>query len=295
MARTAGHISRRQFDVLATQWRYLRFGKVQTILTGPLIELRNVGYCAGEVSILDRVSWQVEVGEHWAILGPNGAGKTTLLKIACGYLWPNAGGAVLRRGQQLLDLRELRRSMGWVSSRLAGQIPPHERARDTAVSGCVAQVGLKPTLRGPRPSSEDYDRAAQFLRDLDCDHIADRQFGVLSQGEQQKVMIARALMSLPLLIFLDEPCAGLDPGARERLLASLGQLATNCAVPSLILVTHHIEEIMPAFQKVLVMREGRIAATGDMQEVVDIALLESLYEVKIKSLDRNNGRLWPMF
>ncbi len=265
------------------------------VLTQSVIELQDVSYWAGGAPILDTVSWRIEKGEHWTILGPNGAGKTTLLRIACGQLWPNRGGRVLRLGRRLLDLRELRRSMGWVSNRLATQIPPYECARDTVVSGCVAQVGLKPTLCGPRPSSVDYERADQFLKDLDCGRFADRPFGVLSQGEQQMALIARALMSLPLLIFLDEPCAGLDPGARERFLATIDRLATNSGVPSLILVTHHIEEIMPAFENVLVMREGAIAAQGGTKDVLDEESLSALYGVRIKDVVHRDGRLWPMF
>ncbi len=264
-------------------------------MSAPTIEIRDVSYRAGGNTILDRVSWTVDRGEHWAMLGPNGAGKTTLLKIACGYLWPNAGGEVLRLGQRLTDLRELRRSMGWVSNRLAAEIPPREAVLDTVVSGRVAQVGLKPTMHGPTPSPEDYEQAAQFLADLDCDVLIDRPFGVLSQGEQQKVLIARALMAFPLLVFLDEPCAGLDPGARERFLASVERLASSDTAPSLVLVTHHIEEIMPSFANTLVMRSAKVLRSGSTGAIVDAGLLEALYGVAPKQTIRRGGRTWVVF
>ena len=132
----------------------------------PIIEIRNVSYEAGGRTIIDRASWSIQSGEHWAVLGPNGAGKTTLLKLACGYLWPNAGGEVLRAGRVLSDLRELRRSIGWVSSILNEKIPKHERVLDTVVSGKFAQTGLL-AMAWDRPRDEDYHRARQFLAQLD--------------------------------------------------------------------------------------------------------------------------------
>jgi iron complex transport system ATP-binding protein len=259
------------------------------------LELRNVGYRAGQHQILADVSWNVAAGEHWALLGPNGAGKTTLLRIACGYLWPNAGGEVLRRGEARTDLRQLRKSMGWVSHRLAAGIPPREPALETVVSGRRAEVGLKHWAHLPEPAPEDLTAAQQLLVDLDCGQLADRPFGVLSQGEQQKVLIARAMMSLPLLIFLDEPCAGLDPGAREHFLHDLQGLAARSTLPSLILVTHHIEEIMPAFAQLLVMNQGAIVYRGSTREAIDTEMLQHLYGVQVHDMIRRDGRIWPVF
>ncbi|MCO6454156.1 MAG: ATP-binding cassette domain-containing protein [Pirellulaceae bacterium] len=264
-------------------------------MSSPLLEIRDVGYRGGDTTILDGVSWRVHPGEHWAILGPNGAGKTTLLRIACGYLWPNAGGEVRRLGQPLTDLRELRRSIGWVSIRLAAEIPPHEAVLDTVVSGRVAQVGLKPAICGPRPTADDYEQARRFLTDLDCSALVDRRFGVLSQGEQQKVLIARALMAVPLLVFLDEPCAGLDPGARERFLESLERLASGNTAASLVLVTHHIEEIMPSFQNTLAMRTARVLRSGPTRKIVDAQLVQELYSVAPRQTILDNGRTWIIF
>jgi iron complex transport system ATP-binding protein len=260
----------------------------------PALEIREVSHTAGGRRLLDRVSWRVERGEHWAVLGPNGAGKTTLLKIACGYLWPNAGGEVLRDGEATTDLREMRRRIGWVSSVLTRQIPPREKALDTIVSGKFAQTGLM-VMHWDRPRADDYARAEALLAEMDSLDLRDKPFGVLSQGEQQKVLIARARMTEPLLVILDEPCAGLDPAAREKLLAALTQIAARPAAPSLILVTHHIEEIVPAFAHALALRDGRVARSGPTRQIIDARLVRDLYGAEGAELIDRHGRLWPVW
>ena len=190
----------------------------------PAVEVRSVSHRADGSLILDQVSWSIHAGEHWALLGPNGAGKTTLLKMICGYLWPNAGGQILRNGQALLDLRDLRQSIGWVSSYLCAQIPPREQVLATVLSGKFAQIRFC-LYDGETVDETDRRRAVQHLEELGCAHLAGQPFGRLSQGEQQKVLIARARMARPFLIILDEPCAGLDPGSRECFLHSIQDLA----------------------------------------------------------------------
>ncbi|HEX2227011.1 MAG TPA: ATP-binding cassette domain-containing protein [Candidatus Binatia bacterium] len=258
----------------------------------PALELRDVSYLANGQPILRSINWTVLPQEHWAIVGPNGSGKTTLLKLACGYLWPNGGGEIRRRGKLLVDLRELRRSIGWVTSNLAAEIPPNERVLRTVVSGKFAQVGLMEGFGG-NASENDFRLAAQLLTQLGCDHLRERDFGVLSQGEQQTVLIARARMTRPYLIVLDEPCAGLDPGARENFLQTLKRLGKAKNIPALIYVTHHIEEILPLFEKVLVLRQGRVVQTGGIRAVLRESLLRELFGVSVK-LIRKRGRLWPM-
>ena len=259
----------------------------------PLIEIRNVTYQIDGHPILSNVSWRIQPGEHWVILGPNGAGKTSLLDLVRGSFWPNAGGEVLRLGQRLIDLRELRKSIGWVSHRLAAEIPVRECVLDTVVSGRVGQVGLKPTMPGA-PTEMDYEDALQQLHNVQCSDLADRQAGSLSQGELQKVLIARALISRPLLVMLDEPCAGLDPGARERFLSDIHQLAATSSIPSLVWVTHHVEEIMPAFRHLLVIRRGKIEYCDLTCEGIDQTMLQRLYGVAIHRLIQRDGRYWPI-
>jgi len=255
----------------------------------PILDLRDITWEADGRAVLDSITWRIGRGEHWAILGPNGAGKTTLLKVACGYIWPNGGGTVLRNGQELLDLRDLRRSIGWVTSTLALEIPRNEIVLHTVLSGAFAQVGLKDW---EPPAEDDYRRARLHLEELGCLHLAGQRFGTLSQGEQQKVLIARARMSRPMLIILDEPCAGMDPGAREMFLASIQDLAVRQKDLSLLFVTHHIEEIMPAFARTLVVKQGRIVRQGSTAEVIQPGVLREIYGIGMH-VTVCKGRYWP--
>jgi len=254
--------------------------------------LEDVSWAAGSRTILDAVSWRIRPGEHGAILGPNGAGKTTLLRLACGYIWPNAGGKIRRLGKELLDLRQLRRSIGWVTADLAARIPSRERALDTVVSGKFAQIGLW-NMQWDPPSDEDFAAARQCLAELGAETLANQPFGTLSQGETQKVLIARARMARPRLIIMDEPCAGLDPGAREALLASLRRFTDRHDAWGLVYVTHHVEEILPAFDRALVLSGGRIAASAPRESVLTAENLSALYDVPMR-LVQSQGRYWPV-
>lgn len=258
----------------------------------PAFELRNVSYFGNGRKIVERINWTVQEREHWAILGPNGSGKTTLLKLACGYLWPNGGGEIRRRGKVLTNLPELRKSIGWVTSTLPAQIPANEIVIRTVISGRFAQIGYIGGFGGTATAS-DYRMAARLLRDMGCEHLRDCKFGTLSQGEQQKVLVARARMTKPYLMIFDEPCAGMDPGARETFLASLQVLATKRRIPSLIYVTHHVEEILPIFTKILLLKAGRIIHAGNTSGILKRDVLEELYGVSL-TIDKRKGRFWPI-
>ena len=258
----------------------------------PAIALRRVSHQANGKKILDAVNWIVQPGEHWAILGPNGAGKSTLLRIAGGFLWPNAGGEVRRKGKTLVDLRDLRKSIGWVTSSLVAEIPENEKAIRTVVSGKFAQVGLLEQFGGDA-AENDYRLALRYLVEMSCGYLRNQEFGTLSQGEQQKVLIARARMTKPYLIMLDEPCAGMDPGAREKFLASLALLGKQKKVPALIYVAHHVEEILPLFTKTLVLRNGKVLHSGNTRDVLQARVLKELYGAPL-SLIRRRGRYWPV-
>ena len=257
----------------------------------PALEVRDVSYVANGKGILHAVNWTVEPGEHWAMLGPNGCGKTTLLKLACGYIWPNAGGEIRRNGKALTNLRELRKSIGWVTATLAAQIPEREMVLRTVVSGKFAQIGYIEGFGG-EANKRDYRTAQQFLEEMRCGHLSRQGFGTLSQGEQQKVLIARARMTRPYLILLDEPCAGMDPGARENFLATLAVLGKRKNIPALIFVTHHIEEILPLFKKTLVLRDGRVLHAGNTDHILKRDILNKLYDVSF-TLVKKKGRYWP--
>jgi iron complex transport system ATP-binding protein len=288
-----------------------------------LIACQSVGYRQQGVDILSGINWRIERGQHWAVLGPNGSGKTTLLRIACGYLWPTSG-RVLRLGQELIDLGELRRSIGWISSGMIAEIPPSDTGLDTVVTGRLAQFGLK-HLPGVAPTEADYADAAAELVRLGCESLADKPFGVLSQGERQQVLIARARLARPLLLVLDEPCAGMDPGVRERFLAWLDERINDEAgendearmtndewgsgssdirhssfdirhsVPTTILVTHHIEEIVPGIQNTLILSGGRVHSAGPTHDVVTREAIESVYNTRLARIERSGGRLWPLW
>jgi iron complex transport system ATP-binding protein len=288
------------------------------LIVPDLITCERVGYRQQGSNILAGIDWRIERGQHWAVLGPNGSGKTTLLRIVCGYLWPTSG-RVLRLGQELVDLSDLRRSIGWISSSMIAEIPPGDTGLETVVSGRLAQIGLK---RFPSygPSDDDFAAAARELVRLGCESLANKPCGVLSQGERQQVLIARARMARPLLLVLDEPCAGMDPGVRERFLGWLDERIKNdearmmddeCEiltpdirhssfviphfVPTTILVTHHIEEIVPGIRNTLVLAGGLVHATGRTPEVVTRETIETVYQTRLARIEQGGGRLWPVW
>jgi iron complex transport system ATP-binding protein len=160
------------------------------------------------------------------------------------------------------------------------------------VSGRFAQIGLLEQFGG-NAGEKDYAAARRYLSEMDCDHLREQEFGVLSQGEQQKVLIARARMTRPYLIILDEPCAGMDPGARETFLATLGRIARQVKIPALIYVTHHVEEILPIFKKTLILKDGRVIHSGGTDRMLKGDILQELYGVSLNIM-KKKGRCWPV-
>jgi iron complex transport system ATP-binding protein len=223
--------------------------------------------------ILHEVNWRVERDQHWVILGANGSGKTSLLRALTGYLMPSSG--EIRIGAARFganDWREVRRSVGLVSSSLGHQIEPEQTARDVILSGQEAQINFW----GQVPAAEAR-QAARVLRQVRATHLAERLWRHLSQGERQRVLIGRTLMARLRMLFLDEPCAGLDPVAREDFLKFLGQLAKGRHAPTLVLVTHHVEEIAPLFTHVLLLRKGMALAAGTRAEMLTSAHLSATF------------------
>jgi iron complex transport system ATP-binding protein len=230
-----------------------------------------------EAVILHEVSWRVERGQHWVILGANGSGKTSLLSALTGYLMPSRG--EIRIGTNRFgasDWREVRKSVGLVSSSLGHKIEPDQTARDVILSGRDAQINFW----GRVPAGEAR-HAERVLRQVKAAHLADRAWRYLSQGERQRVLIGRALMARLRLLFLDEPSAGLDPVAREDFLQFLGVLAAMRHSPTLVLVTHHIEEIVPLFTHVLLLRDGRTLAAGPKETVLTTANLSATFRAPL--------------
>jgi iron complex transport system ATP-binding protein len=251
------------------------------------IALKSVSFVRSGRTILDAIDWSIRPGEHWVVLGANGSGKTTLLQLLAGYLWPTRGSVtVLGEPFGRTDLRELRKKIGWVGSFLQAQVPPAQRPLDFIVSGKFASIGIYDT-----PTSEDYTRAGELAARLKCDRILDLPYSVLSQGEKQRLLIARALIHDPRLIILDEPCAGLDLVSREQLLRTLEELGRSPGGPGMVLVTHHLAEIMPVFSRVFVLKEGRCAGQGEKSEILTSGLLSEAFGIRIEAV-HEGGRYW---
>jgi iron complex transport system ATP-binding protein len=253
--------------------------------TEVIVDITKLRIQRGGVGILRGIDWRVRRGEHWAILGANGSGKTSLLSALTGYLMPTGGTiSVLGKTFGKTDWRELRKRVGLVSSSIRQMMGDTEPALDTVASGKYAMIDFWGT-----PSKRDRTEAMRVLRDIECLYLKDRPWAVLSQGERQRVLIGRALMAKPALLILDEPCAGLDPVAREHFLQFLSRLAREPKAPTLVLVTHHVEEIVPAFSHALMLREGQAIAQGKRGEVMSSESLGIVFGAKVK-LARGNRR-----
>jgi iron complex transport system ATP-binding protein len=253
-----------------------------------ILAVTDLRIARGRAIIIHEVTWRVAAGENWVILGANGSGKTSLLKALTGYLSPTAGTiALLGRRYGECDWRELRLKIGVVTSAFTASIPPAEPALDTVMSGKYAQLDL-----WHRTTPADRAAALRLLRAADLGGLADRAWAHLSQGERQRVLIARALMARPRLLILDEPCAGLDPVARENFLQFLEKIAQRRGPsrPALVLVTHHVEEIMPAFTHTLMLKSGRVYAAGERKKLLTSKNLSALFGAPLK-LARRGPRL----
>ncbi|SDM89700.1 iron complex transport system ATP-binding protein [Nocardioides szechwanensis] len=253
---------------------------------GAVLEFADVTVRRGQATLLDRVSWTVEEDERWVVLGPNGAGKTTLLQVASAQVHPTSGVAgILDEVLGTVDVFELRPRIGLTSAALAERIPRGERVHDVVVSASYGVVGRW------REEYDDLDhgRATNLLVELGARHLTDRTFGTLSEGERKRVQIARALMSDPELLLLDEPAAGLDLGGREDLVSTLSVLAMDADSPATVLVSHHVEEIPPGFTHALLLREGAVVAAGPLEDVLTPPILSATFGMPLV-LQHEDGR-----
>lgn len=251
----------------------------------PLLEVSGLTINRGRAVLLEGVNWRVRRGEHWAVIGPNGCGKTSLLRALTGYLTPGEGDiSLLGRRYGESDWRELRLHIGVVTAAFHGSIPPAEPALETVVSGKFAQLDL--WGRGTRA---DWAAARRWLRFVGGAALEKREWAYLSQGERQRVLIARALMARPRLLILDEPCAGLDPVARADFLEFLNSLGRQRGGPALVLVTHHVEEITPVFTRVLVLRAGRVVAAGARARTLTGAVLAEAFGAPLRLSGRGGS------
>jgi iron complex transport system ATP-binding protein len=251
-----------------------------------VLRLDDVTLRRGDNQILDGISWGVDSADRWVILGPNGAGKTSLITICSARAHPTTGSARIL-GEQLgeTNTHELRIRVGLTSAALADRIPPHETVRDIVMTAAYGVTGRW------REEYEQVDeaRAEDLLAAFGMHAFADRVFETLSEGERKRVQIARALMTDPELLLLDEPAAGLDLGGREELLSALTELAGDRRSPAMVMVTHHVEEIPVGFTHALLMRDGRIVAQGRLVDVLTSANLSETYGLPIQ-LFAQDGR-----
>jgi iron complex transport system ATP-binding protein len=251
-----------------------------------VLELADVTVQRSGQRLLDAVSWCVQDDERWVVLGPNGAGKSTLLAVAAAQLHPSSGYAeVLGELLGTVDVFDLRPRIGLASSVLADRIPSQERVRDLVLTAAYAVVGRW------REDYQGYDeaQAESLLARLGIAHLSDRTFGTLSEGERKRAQIARALMTDPELLLLDEPAAGLDLGGRERLVATLDELAADPAAPTTVLVTHHVEEIPPGVTHALLLRAGQVVAAGPVEQTLTAPALSHCFGLSLQ-VGRTQGR-----
>ncbi|WBQ02197.1 ABC transporter ATP-binding protein [Kribbella sp. CA-293567] len=249
-------------------------------------ELAGVSIVRGDARLLDGVDWSVEETDRWVVIGPNGAGKTTLLQILAAQIHPTTG-VVGLLGEVLgaIDVFELRPRIGLTSAALADKLPRSERVADVVVSASYAVVG-----RWREEYDElDHQRAKELLSELGIGHLSERTFGTLSEGERKRVQIARALMTDPELMLLDEPAAGLDLTGREQLVRSLSAIAAAEGSPAMVLVTHHVEEIPPGFTHAMLLKQGRVVAAGPIEQALTAETLSDTFDLAL-SLDHHDGR-----
>jgi iron complex transport system ATP-binding protein len=251
-----------------------------------VLEFADVTVRRGQATLIEGIDWTVEEDERWVILGPNGAGKTTLLQVAAAQIHPTAGVAgILGDVLGTVDVFDLRPRIGLTSAALADRIPRHEIVNDVVVSASYSVIG-----RWREHYDElDHERAAELLVEVGAGHLVDRTFGTLSEGERKRVQIARALMTDPELLLLDEPAAGLDLGGREDLVSTLSVLAMDEMSPATVLVSHHVEEIPPGFTHAMLLRQGRVVAAGPLEHVLTEEIVSTTFGMPLQ-LTHEDGR-----
>lgn len=253
-----------------------------------VLDFHGVSMVRGGRALVGPLDWQVELDERWVILGPNGAGKTSLMRIAAAEEFPSSGVANVM-GERIgrTDLRDLRTMIGLTSSAIAHRIPNEEKVADLVISASYSVLG-----RWRETYEEmDFDQASDILERMGAEHLADRTWGTLSEGERKRVLIARAMMVNPELLLLDEPGAGLDLGGREDLVGYLGELALDPDAPAMVMITHHVEEIPFGFTHAMLLDDGQVVAQGLINDVLTAENLSKAFHQSI-AVDEIDGRFF---
>ncbi|GCF95522.1 ABC transporter ATP-binding protein [Enterococcus florum] len=256
-----------------------------------ILTFEEVSLIRQKKKLLDSINWQIEEGEDWALLGLNGAGKTLLLQLISGNMWPTRGKlTVLNQIFGKTSIPDLTKRIGWVSNLLQYRFQQTEEAERIVLSGKFASIGIYQQYQ-----KEDMEEAKQLLSSLSGKDLIGKPYQVLSQGERQVVLIARALMAKPELLILDEPCTGLDLFAREDLLERIQQIKQGKGAPSLLYVTHHTEEILPLITHVLMVKDGKIFKKGTREALITEENLTSFYSrpITIRALTKDRLIVMP--
>ncbi len=252
-----------------------------------MFEFEHVSLKRENKTILSDINWVVTDKENWAILGLNGSGKTTLLQLLNGYLWPSSGKLqVLGHVFGQTSLPELRKSIGWVSNALDQQLKEFDLSEQIVLSGKFVSIGMYSKV-----SDAEIAAAKQLLTDCGGASLIGKAYKVLSQGERQVVLIARALMAQPKLLILDEPCNGLDLFAKERLLERIEQIAERTDSPTMLFVTHHTEEILPCFDNIILLRDGEITHRGKTEKLLTEPVLQAFYQKPVELIQIKEGSI----
>lgn len=256
-----------------------------------VLRIKNADVFLEREQILYSIDWEIMKGEHWFVLGANGAGKTTLVRVILGLTWPRFGAEVCVLGNVYgkCNLFDVRKKISWVSPFLQNWTAPKWNVREVVLSGLDGTVGLY-----NKHSEEETEKALYIMKELGCLKIAEHNYDRISSGEQIKALIARALISSPELVILDEPFVHLDMKSREFLMESINSLAARENAPSMIFITQRIEDISPVFQNGMIMKNGRIIERGQRDETLSEDAVFKAFDMKVKLHKSESGRYWPV-
>lgn len=258
-----------------------------TDLRGPVLDLEHITVTKGDAQVLADVSWTVGPGEHWVVLGPNGAGKSTLLRVAAGQEFVADGVVqVLGAEASTADRTELAAQIGIASSDVAARIPTETSALLAVATSAWGQS----SHYSEEYESQDLERARDLLSALGVGGVSDRPFSTLSEGEKRRVLLARALMSNPEIVVLDEPTAGLDLAGRELLISAVDEILAGRSAPTMILITHEPEQIASGFTHALILREGKVIAAGPLQQTINSEVLSEAFGIPL-TVEHQGGRI----
>ncbi len=255
------------------------------------INIENASVRLGGREIIHDMHWQVEKGGRCFILGANGAGKTTLVKTLMGYAWPKFGAKVEVLGHRFgqTNLVELRKRIAWVSPFMNQFTNTESTGLEMVLSGFDGTLGLT-----RKATAEEIDTAKALMERFRCAHLTDQEIFTMSSGEQVKIMIARALLTKPDLVILDEPSVYLDMAGREFLLEEIRQIAEKLPEVTIIFITQRIEDILPVFSRGMILAKGRIVESGERDEILREEVLSAAYGLPIKLWKNKAGRYWAM-